>query len=597
MTLTDVIANLAHHTSDAVLIAHAEPSMWPGPRIVWCNPSFTEMTGFSSEEIIGQTPRILQGADTSGETKRKIREALLQWRPVRAEILNYRKSGEPFWVDLNIQPVADSRGWYHYWVAIQRDITSSRQLGEQLQFLQDATKKQNGNLKRLASRIRHDARHDRVTGLPNRAWLEWRHRKITPPLQDPPNSPNSLFAIDIDDFANINGAYGHRVGDAVLKALANRLRAFLRPDDIVCRGEGDEFLIYVAVSGDEARRTFAQSLSRFLSEPLKISGHSINLGVAIGFTSTRAIDRSIETLVNRASLALKRAKISKERVLEFSSGLEEDIRNLRWFASELPRALQRQEFVPYYQVQISVETWAVEGVEALIRWEHPDLGVLGPDKFLEAARALHRLDEIEDVVLDRIVRDHANWVATELAIERISVNVSASRLLDPSFTQRLVHVKATGTPIAVELLETSITDDIHDQVNPALLKLKNAGIKIEVDDFGTGHASVLGLIRLKPDGVKIDRHLIPQNTDDTTLIEAAASLIFVAKAAGAHVIAEGIEKLSQAQHLIELGCDALQGWLFGQAVPARDLALTVSACQKIARPNVSTTFKNTEQQN
>lgn len=710
MDLRHVIETLADHTSDAILIAEAEPTDRPGPRIVWCNRAFTAMTGYAPEEIIGNTPRVLQGPGTDPETRSRISADLKAWRPVRAQLLNYRKDGTTFWVDLSIEPVADEKGWYHYWVAVQRDVTADREIAlrfeaanrilrrqamvldhakdiaiitdadgciewtnaaftrhtgytldevkgrkpgailqgpatdrssiaalgraiatrkavdveilnytktglpywidmsivpvedggrltnfiaierdvtvrrdqeSQLQALTvDLTLRsreiedKTASLRVLNQKIEYNAHHDAVTGLPNREWLAWTYADRSAPKNGAPENLDTYCVIDIERFFLVNDAYGHEAGDEVLRCLASRLVSVAGPGALVLRLPGDEFAVIGAFGRtDEDLIAAGERIAGAFVEPIRYNEGDLSLHCTIGVARIHT-GFSLETAENQADAALKQARRTGKRFAVYTQDIAHRVEALRTFAADFPRAMAEKRFVPYFQIQVDAKTLLPVGVETLVRWNHETRGIILPGDFLPIAEVLNISDTIDNSVIEDAVGYFERWIHEGTAPRKISVNLRAARLLDPPFVAWLIRLQGRIGRLSIELLETSIEDELHEPILPVLQDLRAAGIGIEIDDFGSGRASILSLIRLKPDRIKIDRSIVPRGAEDTERMEAVSAIIILARTVGARVTAEGIETPEQARALTELGADTLQGYLFGRAKPAADYALS-----------------------
>lgn len=712
MILKDIISNLGDHTTDAILIAQAEPLVLPGPRVVWCNRAFTEMTGYAPEEIIGSTPRILQGPQTDVETRSRISRQLKSWQTVRAQLLNYRKDKTTFWVDLNIKPVADDNGWYRYWVAIQRDVTEQRnnalrleaanrllerqrmildhskdvalvtdgagliewvnpaftsltgytldevrgykpgdvlqgpdtdptavaaiaralQAGEQIEIViknyskagrsywvdmsivpvrengevinfiaierditvkrdqeiqlrslvrelesrNDQVKQQNAALKSLTQKIEHDALHDPVTGLPGRSWLAWAYGDPARPEKSAPQNVDAFCAVDIDEFYLVNDAYGHDVGDEVLRRLAARFVDVAGPGSAVVRLPGDEFAIVGSFGpADEQIVELGERIQACIREPIHIDGQSLTLSGTVGLSRVAGFDIGLAEAEKHADAALRFARQLDRRLVLYSDEVAQRVGALRRFARDFPRAFAVHEFVPYFQVQVNARTHALAGVETLMRWHHPTRGVLLPAEFLPSAAALKLLDKIDDDVVERAVAQFERLISMGISPPKMSINLRAARLMDRRYVAWLIGLNERIGCLSVELLETSIADDLHNAVLGPLIELRRAGIGIEIDDFGTGRASIMSLIRLRPDRIKIDRGMVPRNHDDKDRMEAVTAMVILARTEGAGTTAEGVENSVQARTLAELGVDTLQGFHFGRPSPAERIEQTM----------------------
>ena len=284
-------------------------------------------------------------------------------------------------------------------------------------------------------------------------------------------------------------------------------------------------------------------------------------------------DRRARNLLAESDLALYQAKkLGRNRVEFFTRQLQEDLRAKRRLAEELKLGLERGEIVPYYQVQLDARTREVIGFEALARWKHPEKGVLAPGIFLKIADEHGLAAEIDAAILKNVLEDRLFWLLQGFAVPRIAVNISASRLADPTLLGKLRKLDIPPDVIVFELVETIFLDDSDEKLLDHIGDIKQMGIDIEIDDFGSGHASLIGLVKLRPKRLKIDRQLIAEVVSSAEQRRVVGSIVEIAKALDVEVIAEGIETEAHAVVLAQLGCDGLQGYAFGYPAPAAETA-------------------------
>lgn len=556
MPLEHVLANVHRHTNDAVIVSEAEPMHEPGPRIVFVNAAFTRATGYAPEEVIGRNPRILQGPDTDQATLARIRTALRAWQPVREELLNYRKDGTPFWVELSIVPVADETGWFHYWVSVQRDITSRRQADEAI--------------RRNLDLIRHQARHDALTGLLNRRGFEEAMAETCARSAESGRS-FQLLHVDLDRFKVINDTLGHAAGDCVLEAVARRIGSLLRPGETAARIGGDEFVVLREDSDEREAEAFGHALIDTLGAPVGFGAHRCRFGVSVGATAVCPGETDVRAILARSDIALYRGKAAgRNSFRAFTAEMARSIRDRVSLAEELADAVAQEAFEPHFMPQVRAGDLALDGFEVLARWMRPGRDEVPPAVFVPLADELKLLSEIDRQILVKAMAHRDRWLAEGLAVPPLSVNVSARRLHDPDLIPALRAMNLAPDIVSFELLETIFLDDASDRVLWTIDALRDLGVGIEIDDFGTGHASVISLTRIRPDRLKIDRRLTADIETDRTQREIADSMIRIGRALGIRIVAEGVETPGQAKALADLGCDVLQGFLFGKAVPAAE---------------------------
>ncbi|MDR9773654.1 EAL domain-containing protein [Rhizobium hidalgonense] len=419
------------------------------------------------------------------------------------------------------------------------------------------------------ARIEHVADHDYLTGLPNRRLLDKRLAELP---ADRSITTLGVLHLDLDQFKQINDSHGHAAGDAVLRASALRITAAIPANGMVARVGGDEFVIVLVNFSDLAElQLITDDLQRRLRKKIRFGQEMLQSGASIGVSWSG--DRRARNLLAESDLALYQAKkLGRNRVEFFTRQLQEDLRAQRRLAEELKLGLERGEIVPYYQVQLDARTREVIGFEALARWKHPEKGVLPPGIFLKIADEHGLAAEIDAAILKRVLQDRLFWLLRGLAVPRIAVNISASRLADPTLLGKLRKLDIPPGVIVFELVETIFLDDSDEKLLDHIGDIKQMGIDIEIDDFGSGHASLIGLVKLRPKRLKIDRQLIAEVVSSAEQRRVVGSIVEIAKALDVEVIAEGIETEAHAVVLAELGCDGLQGYAFGYPAPAAETA-------------------------
>jgi diguanylate cyclase (GGDEF)-like protein/PAS domain S-box-containing protein len=451
------------------------------------------------------------------------------------------------------------------------DVTEDVALRNELQRAKDLAEARNRELEAAKESIEHLALHDYLTALPNRRYLDKMLDERSAECRAK-GLALAILHIDLDRFKQINDTLGHRAGDAMLQHAANVLRNSVRAADFVARIGGDEFVILCAV--DPASKKIAglaERVIRELRKPVRYEGHDCRFGASIGI----AVDSGARL---DADIALYRAKgLGRNRFEFFSASARSDIVSAKQLADEILIGLERNEFVPFYQLQFDARTLDVTGVETLARWQHPRHGLLTPDRFLDIAEDLDVVSTIDALILERALADRRAWIKDGLSIPKVSVNVSARRLADPDLGKKLRALKIEPGAIAFELLESISLDDCDALVSANLKKLRKLGIDIQIDDFGTGHASIVSLLRLSPTTLKIDRELIrllPQSAEQRKLV---GSIIDIGRSLNIRVIAEGVETADHIRILEGLDCDMLQGYALARPMPAMQIPSFVRA--------------------
>ncbi|MEO1680633.1 MAG: bifunctional diguanylate cyclase/phosphodiesterase [Pseudomonadota bacterium] len=410
--------------------------------------------------------------------------------------------------------------------------------------------------------------HDQLSGLRNRRGLEDAIASIKPSERTV-----AIAHMDLDRFKLVNDTLGHDAGDAVILAIARRLRSLCEPTDIIARIGGDEFVVIRPGADREEITAFAEQALPALAEPVMFEGRECRFGVSIGAAAADISALRSGDLDRAADQALYLAKNEgRGRVRFFSADMERRLRDRSVLALELERALEAEELTVAYMPKVAASDRRLIGMEALVRWQHPERGSLSPGLFLPIADEMKLTPAIDAHVLRNVLADRDAWCAAGVFVPPISVNVSARRLLDPDLAASVSTLGITPGAISFELLESVFLDDVSEHVRWNCDLLREMGIGIEIDDFGSGHASILGITRMKPDWVKIDAALVRNVTEadsDRTLVRA---IVEMATAFDIAVMAEGVETEDQARLLCSMGCAGLQGYHIGRPGDAGAMA-------------------------
>ncbi len=454
-------------------------------------------------------------------------------------------------------------------IGAEWDVTDDVMLNEALEKARILAESRSAELEVAKARIEFNALHDSLTGLPNRRFLDERLGEMTRGAAAQ-NQRIGLLHIDLDRFKQINDTLGHAAGDAMLVHVSQILKQTARPGDFVARIGGDEFVVVCV--GDRttaALEDLADSIIAEIRHPVTYRGNQCRFGVSIGIADDASSTIGPARLLINADIALYRAKRrGRNRRELFNETLQAEILRTTRVADEILRGLEHKEFITYYQPQFDANTLELAGVEALVRWNHPTEGILSPGIFLSTAEELNVVSEIDDLVLRMALADFDRWNRMGLNVPRISVNVSARRLHDEQLIQSLKTLDIQPGVLSFELLESIFLDDTDEMVAWNVDRIKELGIDIEIDDFGTGHASIVSLLKLRPRTLKIDRQLIAPLRESTRQRNLVKSIIEIGRTLGIEVLAEGVETMEHARILKLIGCDKLQGHVFGQAMSA-----------------------------
>ncbi len=459
-------------------------------------------------------------------------------------------------------------------VGVNWDITEDVARSEDLRRTKLLTEARNRELEAAKSRIEHNALHDSLTGLPNRRYLD-DILKANAGDGYAGSGSIALLHLDLDRFKQINDTLGHAAGDAMLVHASAVLRANCRASDFVARIGGDEFVVVCpAADGDQCLGMMAERIVAQMRKPVSYQGHQCRFGVSIGIAAEHGPDIDVGRLLVNADIALYRAKgRGRNRFEYFSEALQAEVVHTKRVADEILSGLEREEFIAFYQPQFDARSHDLVGVEALVRWRHPVLGLRAPDAFLATAEDLNVMATIDRIVLEHALADLDRWESMGLKVPRASVNVSHRRLHDDALIESLEKLHIPPGRIAFELVESIYLDEDDAVIAHNIDQLKELGIEIEIDDFGTGYASIVSLQKLRPARLKIDRQLVDPILDDIGQRQLLASIVDIGKSMGIEVIAEGVESMAHAAILTELGCDILQGYAFARPMSRDDLEI------------------------
>ena len=555
LLLQTSVANL----NDIVLITEAGSLDAPGPRIVFVNDAFERQTGFCRDEVLGKTPRLLQGPLTERAELDRIRSALNSAQPVRAELINYKKSGEVFWIELDIVPIDYfSRGLTH-WVAVARDITER---------------------KAAEDRIEHLAFYDTLTQLPNRQLLmdrlqqalsqSARHTQI-----------GALMFIDLDNFKTLNDTVGHAKGDSLLQQVALRLSSCVRKTDTVARLGGDEFVVMLEDLGyntkvaNDKTRVVGEKILAALSEPYDLAGYQHHGTCSVGITLFSQHQEGMGELLKQADLAMYQAKAAgRNSLCFFDPEMQAAVTASAALNTALRKGLFDHEFVLHYQPQVGRYERMV-GVEALVRWQHPERGLVPPNEFIGQAEESGLILPLGQWVLETACAQLARWASRpETALLSIAVNVSVRQFRHPEFVELVMAIiEQTGIcphRLKLELTESLLATDI-DVTIAKMGMLRTAGVTLSIDDFGIGYSALSYLKYLPLDQLKIDRSFVKDVLTDPNDAAIARTIIGLAQSLGLAVMAEGVETGAQRDFLARHGCESYQGYLFCKPLPIEEL--------------------------
>ncbi|MFW5641268.1 MAG: putative bifunctional diguanylate cyclase/phosphodiesterase [Roseicyclus sp.] len=499
--------------------------------------------------------------------------------PFRFRFRVARADGSAIWVQANSMPQRLGDG-VTTWMGSLYDVTPEVEREAELARARD-------DALALQRQMRELALHDGLTGLPNRRYFDTRleERRRAAEASEAAD-PLVIVRIDLDRFKYVNDALGNAAGDAVLNHVASVIRTAIDAPDFASRVGGDEFSILMGPGRTVAdARAMARKIQSDLAYPYLFEGKVCRFGASVGIAASDEVGLQAGDLMSFADAALYRAKARGRGHLEvFSTALHDEILEARRMAARIETALDNGAFVPFFQPQICARTGRLVGLEALARWQTEDEGVIPPNRFLPVAEQIRVVPLIDAMVLAKTEAIVESWAVAGFLPPKISFNVSAGRLQDRRLAEAARSLQRSGVRVSYELLETILLEEVDTSVLHNLDRVREAGIQIEVDDFGSGHASILGLQRIRPDILKIDRRLVSLVAETDTANDMVHAIVSMARSLSIRTTAEGVETEAQAATLREIGCDVLQGFLFARPLPAEELLAWCRAEGRLPTP-------------
>jgi diguanylate cyclase (GGDEF)-like protein/PAS domain S-box-containing protein len=522
-------------------------------KIEYVNPAFERMTGYRLAEIKGRDPRFMRIEGCDAGEQQRIHEAVQRRESVHAVLRNARKNGEVFWNDLRIDPVVNADGEVTHFVAVMNDITEARH---------------------YERRLHHLAHHDPLTGLANRTLLQERLKQAIA-LAQRKRTVGALAFLDLDNFKHINDNLGHDAGDAVLVEIAARLRANMREEDTVARVGGDEFVLVINDQCSPERvADLIERVRRSISTPVETGGREVTTGASIGVSLFPRDGRSVDKVMRSADAAMYHAKsMGKNNCQFFSSELNGLVHHHLLLQASLGRAIGNREMMLGYQPKVDLRTGRMVGAEALVRWNHPEHGLMGPDSFIPVAEETGLIVPLGEWVIAEACGALRALRALGIEDFAISVNLSLRQLRQRHFAERLAACleRFEVPPSSLELEVTeSLLMDRPGEARDVLARLKGLGVRLSIDDFGTGYSSLSQLQAFPVDHIKIDRSFLSDVANDGHAVITRA-IIALGHSLKLQVIAEGVETAEQLAFLRDHGCDQMQGFYFSPALSEQGL--------------------------
>jgi len=521
--------------------------------IEWVNPAFTTITGYSPDEAIGKNPRLLRSEKHDKEFYTEMWDSLINIGQWQGEIWNRRKNGETYPEWLTISAIRDEEGKIVQYVSVFNDISE--------------------RIKR-EEHIKYQAYHDALTKLPNR-YLLYDRLKMTISHANRNEEKLAVMLLDLDRFKRINDTMGHPAGDLLLQEVAMRLKESLREGDTVSRLGGDEFCIVLEdIKHVENVLKVSQKIFRAFSKPFLLRDHELYVTTSIGVSIYPNDGSDVETLIKNADTAMYEAKAQgRNNVRLYTSSMNDEALERLAIENEIIKALEKNEFVVYYQPQVCLKTDKIIGAEALIRWRHPELGLLLPGKFIHIAEETGLVELLGNWVLATACKQNKKWQRRGIPPINISVNLSALQFQQQGFI-KTVNNTLEKSGLEAKYLDLEITESsaiLDPEFAIKMLKnLKKSGMQISMDDFGTGYSSLALLNRLPIDRLKIDRSFISNIVNDKEKQAIVSAIIAMAKSLGLKVVAEGVETKEQMTYLKSHYCDEIQGYFISKPIASEE---------------------------
>ncbi|MEA2237817.1 MAG: hypothetical protein QOC81_2541 [Thermoanaerobaculia bacterium] len=523
-----------------------------GPRVLFANSGFETLTGFAPADVAGQPLTILRIADHETELMERLRSHLHHETPFEGEAIASRCDGSRYVLEMHVMPIRDGHEALTHWVCILRDVSDRKA--------------------QLAA-LEHQALHDVLTDLPNRVLLLDRLDQAILGSRRQGTSL-ALMIMDLDRFKEVNDTFGHHIGDQLLMQVGPRLRKQVRVSDTIARLGGDEFAILMPAIGDlEAAIAAGKKLIRALEAPFLVEQHAFHIGASVGIALAPAHGSDAATLLRRADVAMYIAKQSNSRYAVYSAEQDRNTPTRLALVSELRQAIDHGQLLLHYQPEVDLRRATFNRVEALVRWEHPQHGLLPPDEFIPLAERTGLIGPLTSWVLNEALGQCRAWHNESIPLG-VSVNLSGRLLQDPGLVdlvaESLHRWRLDPSLLTLELTESSIMSDPDHALN-VMQRLRALTVRLSIDDFGTGYSSLTHLRLLPVDEIKIDKSFVLgmlTNEADDAIVH---STIQLCHNLGRRVVAEGVEDKETNERLRELECDFVQG--FHLAHPMRSSAL------------------------
>ena len=541
----ELAASVFEFSMEGIMITDADA------RILSVNKAFTDITGYSSEEAIGRTPRLLRSDHHNEPFYQKLWSSLERAGMWQGEIRNRRKNGEIFPAWCNISAMRDSDNRVRRYISIFTDITEKKLSEEHIYRL---------------------AHYDVLTGLPNRALFQERLDQVLINARRHKHKVGVMF-LDLDRFKLVNDTLGHTAGDTLLQHVGKQLTSCIRTTDTVSRLGGDEFVVLLndLTSGEDAAQV-ARKVLEALAEPLRIDTHDVYITASAGISIYPDDAEDAKHLFKNADTAMYRAKEQGKNTYRFyTEEMNMEVTERLALESQLRKAIDTEGFALHYQPRVDTSTGRIIGMEALLRLHHPELGTVSPAQFISIAEDTGLIIPIGKWVLQTACKQHQSWREQGLSVPQISINMSGRQFMDPnlvrSINEVITETGVNASDFELELTETFLMENPKKTIF-ILRELKSIGFDIAIDDFGTAYSSLAYLKRFPVDRLKIDRSFISDIPDDADDIAITMAIIAMAKSLNLSLVAEGVETAAQLTFLKLQGCQEVQGYYFSRPMHA-----------------------------